>query len=618
MPVKIHLISVHPTPSPQSVPLANAFLKAFAVASGVTIALIDLYLGQGIEACATRILDSNPSAVGFSLYVWNRQQCLQIARELRCQQPSITLFCGGPEATADPDGILHERIFGYVFVGEGEVPFGEFCQRLTDNQTIVDIPGIVTPEQPSARPNIPLSDLDSIPSPYLSGVLALNDRSGLLWQLSRGCAFSCDFCFDARGTRGVRRFSVERVESELRFFAASSVAQIFVLDSTFNQDLKRAKKILKLITKISPDIHFHFEVRSEFIDTELAELFAEITCSLQIGLQSANPSVLKQVGRTFNKADFSSRIGLLNDSGAVFGFDLIYGLPEDTLAGFCSSLDYALSLYPNHLDIFPLSVLPGTRLAQRATELDLCWRKEPPYTLICTDSFSVDDMASAAQLATACDIFYTRGKAVAWFNSVAHLLALKPSQLFRAFSNWLEHMCGSGRVESDFDDDEIWQMQKSFLQQLFTPKQFARFLPLVLDLVDYHHYYAATLLAAGPAPDRHMVPSGKLRTTVFTPALSTHLVQFTYEIEELLDCQSTDIRWMYTQLSPVGSQAAIYPHNGTVCTESLDSSYMALLKQMNGTHTAGDIFKSVGLSYDEAFDFLTFAQQEGIIVASME
>jgi Coproporphyrinogen III oxidase and related Fe-S oxidoreductases len=115
----------------------------------------------------------------------------------------------------------------------------------------------------------------------------------------------------------VRRFSLERIEAELKLFVRRGVTQVFVLDSTFNQDIKRAKTILKMIRRIAPDIHFHFEVRSEFIDPEMAQLFADIVCSLQIGLQSADPDVLKQVGRNFRRDDFSRKISLLNESGAV-------------------------------------------------------------------------------------------------------------------------------------------------------------------------------------------------------------------------------------------------------------------------------------------------------------
>ena len=614
----IHLVSVHPGPSPQSIPLANAFLKAYAARSGVTIELIDFFLDQDAEFCASQIAASRPVAVGFSMYVWNRILCNRIAGELRRNHPEIRLFCGGPEATADPSGVIKGGIYDCIFIGEGETSFREFCERIAANKTIMNIPGIATTEIQTCMPAPPITDLDTIPSPYLNGIIDIHSRSGLLWQLSRGCAFSCDFCFDSRGTQEVRRFSLERVESELRYFAASGVTQIFVLDSTFNQDIRRAKTILRLIKRIAPDIHFHFEVRSEFIDPELARLFAHITCSLQIGLQSADSTVLRQVGRSFRQDDFTSRIGLLNESGAVFGFDLIYGLPGDTLKGFCNSLDYALSLYPNHLDIFPLAVLPGTRLAQRGSALHMLWRTEPPYTLIATESFNTSDMASAGRLAAACDIFYTRGKAVAWFNSVTHILKLKPSHFLQMFADWLTLNIGTDRVESDFEDDDIWLMQRKFLQKLFSPKQLTRFLPLVLDLVDYHHCYATALLASPPDPARRLFPRNKLLTVPFKRASSTQVAHFHYSIQELLDCGATDIRWMYAHLSPVGSHAVIYPRHGLVCSESLDKGYISLLEQMNESTTAGTLLEKVGLSQKDTEDFLLFAQHEGIVVGSLK
>jgi radical SAM superfamily enzyme YgiQ (UPF0313 family) len=268
----------------------------------------------------------------------------------------------------------------------------------------------------------------------LNHILDTAHYPGLLWQLSRGCGFRCDFCFDSRDRHGVRRFSLQRIEAELRHFSVSGVSQIFVLDSTFNQDVRRAKSILRLIRRITPQIHFHFEVRSEFIDREMAELFAGITCSLQIGLQSADPQVLNEVGRSFKRNDFVNKTMFLNDVGAVFGFDLMYGLPGDTLDGFRESLDFALGLYPNHLDIFPLAILPGTALAARSESIDLEYLPKPPYTLIRSPGFNSESMNAAHKLAKACDIFYTRGRAVAWFNGVLNPLGLRPSDFLQRFS----------------------------------------------------------------------------------------------------------------------------------------------------------------------------------------
>ncbi|MFZ2950578.1 MAG: radical SAM protein [Desulfuromonadaceae bacterium] len=609
----INLVSIHPYHSPQSIPLANAFLKAYASKSAVSIELVDFFLGQDAASCATKLADPLPVAVGFSMYLWNRDLICEIAAELRRSHPAIKLFCGGPEVTADPGSVTGIGIFDFVIVGEGEVPFLSLCQTLADGGDCSEIPGVLLPDSVPHPPPPPLINLDSIPSPYLTGVIDTHAYPGILWQLSRGCSFTCDFCFDSRGIHGVRHFSLERLKSELRHFVATGVRQIFVLDSTFNLNPERAKKLLRMIKKSAPDIHFHFEVRNEFIDREMARLFAQIACSLQIGLQSADREVLKLVGRSFDKADFSARVGLLNESGAVFGFDLIYGLPGDTLDGFRGTLDYALSLYPNHLDIFPLAVLPGTRLASRATSLHMQWDSKPPYIIEATDSFSPTDMAAAAELAAACDIFYTRGKAVAWFNAVAGVLSLKPSDILHKFSLWLIEYRGSGTKESDFSDDDIWEMQQHFLKHLFSGKKLKRFLPLLLDLATYHYQYATVLLSPLPEYSRGALTPANVCDTGFNLAPSARIVHFTYDIEELLDCGEPNIPWMYEHLTPSGSQAVIYRNGGMVCTESLAAPYILLLEQIRDG-SGRDCMSDTVLTRDEANEFLVFALQEGLIL----
>jgi len=621
--LKIVLLSIHTCPSPQAVPLANAFLQCFLrhtlpKDNQPDIQIRELYLGDDAVSSAAQLAQTRPDAIGFSVYTWNRQLCNQIAVELRKAMPAVKLFCGGPEVTADPAGIMKDAPYDFVVIGEGEVPFSAACQAMQVGQPLEGIPGLaISGEETVVRgPSKPLDDLAAIPSPWLDGTLNTADYKGILWQLSRGCGFACDFCFDSRGTRGVRRFPQERLEAELKLFARSGVEQIFVLDSTFNQDAQRAKTILKMIARIASHIHFHFEVRSEFIDSQMSNLFAQIPCSLQIGLQSADPQVLKSVNRIFNPADFRKKISLLNSSGAVFGFDLMYGLPGDTLQGFAASLDFALSLYPNHLDIFPLAVLPGTALAKRSDAIGLLHLPAPPYTLISAPGFSEDDMRKARQLANACDIFYTRGKAVAWFNAVVKALGLKPSQFLERFGQWLKENQPHVVSESDLDDHSIWQMQRSFLKEAFAAGKFRRMLPLALDLADYHYHYAAALFASQPAKPK-MSKTGQLHKCSAKLSPSAQLAVFNYEILDILEAAGPDLRSFCGSVSKSGSWALIYKGpDGGIYTESIIEPYYRLLKMLDGRTPCGEIVKKAGMSWDDAREFVEFAVAEGIISIS--
>lgn len=611
----IVLVAIHPAPSPQSVPLANAFLTSYAASSSVHIKLIDIYLHDDLNLGIQRICAESPDAIGFSCYVWNADMCCTIAAQLNKLTPSTLLFCGGPEVTASPRTFIINTCFDCAIVGEGEVPFASLCHALTNQVDIkkLQIPGLLFAGSDDFLPVQPIENLDTIPSPYLTGVIDTHTTSGLLWQLSRGCTFACTFCYDARGAHGVRHFSLSRLEAELQHFAATQVAQVFVLDSTFNSNKRRAKILLKMIRDIAPEIHFHFEVRSEFLDKEMARLFAEISCSLQIGLQSADPKALAKVGRTFNKNDFTIKISLLNDCGAVFGFDLIYGLPGDSLAGFTRSLDYALSLYPNHLDIFPLAVLPGTQLADQAAEFGLVWNVLPPYIVQSSTTFSQSDMISAAKLATACDIFYTRGKSVAWFNALATLLRLSPSGLLSSFAQWLSMHHEKTVSEQDVSDEDVLGMQVAFITHLLSTPRHKKYTRLVLDVVRYHHYYASIVLGTEQSTFVERSDSFAPAKPLYYVADSTRLLHFNHDIELLLDCGEPQFAWMYTNIPQNSTYALLYRNNAEICTETIAEPYFALLSQLQSPPFSFDSAKA-GLSSRQADEFISFAVAEQIII----
>jgi len=618
--LRITLVAIHPEKSPQSVPLAAAFLAA-AVAgqlpAQVKVTILDLYLHQSPQECARLVRETRPDLAGFSVYLWNRAHCCSVAALLKQAAPQLTLFCGGPEATADQQRLLGAAPWDFLIHGEGESAFVAAVRQLLAGNGAVTAAGTATLQQGVLQtiPAEPPPPLDELPSPLLTGVVAAAGYSGMLWQISRGCSFGCEFCYDGGGSRTVRRFSLQRLEEELHWLAASRVSQVFVLDSTFNSDRARTVNILRLIRKIAPAIHFHFEVRSEFLDREQAGLFAAITCSLQIGLQSGSSSVLQGVGRSFSRAAFVSRVNLLNEAGAVFGFDLIYGLPGDSFAGFRESLDFALGLLPNHLDIFPLALLPGTRLAARAAELGLRHLAEPPYTLISSPSFPAEDLAGAGRLAAACDIFYSRGRAVSWFMSLLSPLQMKPTELLLRFAAWLDAEGVDCRGENELADDRIFALQCAFITLLFREKGVQKLLPLALDLVTYNYHYAAALMAvAPPLPAKRRLARLEPATHRLQLAPSARLAVFSHDILELLELESGDLKALAAALPETASTAVIYPKKGAVLTESLHELYFRLLQKLDPARSAGEIAAEIGIPADDAAAFLRFALAEGIVV----
>ncbi len=496
--IKVQCLSLLIETSPQALPLGaaciassikhnprtkdvfHAELKSFSLESE---ALSGKTEGQVAQAIADEI---DAPYVLFSVFVWNRKVMEKICAMVKQRNPGCICIAGGPEVTANP--FTFEN-FDYTVCGEGEIAVPELIAGLAlasggdmQGQASHLPAGSHHPQLPQgvfARENFSGSldlqnwprakapDVSVLESPYLDGTIDPGFYGGALWELARGCPFKCSYCFESRGEKTVRPFSRERIERELELFNRKKINQVFVLDPTYNANKKKALEILELIRTKAPGMFFYFEARAEFIDRELARAFTKIPCALQFGLQSANPEVLKHVNRSLNKKVFETNVGILNRQGVVFGFDLIYGLPKDNLEGFKKSVDFALRLYPNNLETFRLSVLPGTELFYKAESLGLDFENTAPYHVTKTDCFSEGDLCRAEKISQSCNLFYNDGRAVPWFMSVCQCLKVRPVVLLEDFSRWLAQKSKSSCGEK-MEHAEIERMQVEFLREFFT------------------------------------------------------------------------------------------------------------------------------------------------------
>ena len=87
---------------------------------------------------------------------------------------------------------------------------------------------------------------------------------------------------------------------------------------------------------------------------------------VSFGAQTFDDHELKQLGRTHDSADIALTFQQLRDAGFEnINFDLIAGLPGQTMAGWRRNLASALKLRPEHLSLYLLDVHEGTPLADQ-------------------------------------------------------------------------------------------------------------------------------------------------------------------------------------------------------------------------------------------------------------
>lgn len=134
---------------------------------------------------------------------------------------------------------------------------------------------------------------------------------------------------------------------------------------------------IELFEKIFSAIHGHFEVMP-VKDRENPEISMEANPGtvtqeglkrlrkaglnrISFGVQSAHPQELRQLERIHDFLDVIESVKWARQAGfANINLDLIYGLPEQPLSRWQESLNKAISLNPEHLSLYALTLETGT------------------------------------------------------------------------------------------------------------------------------------------------------------------------------------------------------------------------------------------------------------------
>ena len=129
-------------------------------------------------------------------------------------------------------------------------------------------------------------------------------------------------------------FSLLELEKNPRFLLEKNIQQVTISDAELSSDKNRFVKLIKLIEKQVPEVHFTFYLSPAIIDKEIVENLSSIACTLQIDF------LTEYLGE--KRKFFSKKIRLLNDYGLVFGFN-IDSVNFPTIKSFKNALDEAIN-----------------------------------------------------------------------------------------------------------------------------------------------------------------------------------------------------------------------------------------------------------------------------------
>ena len=323
----------------------------------------------------------SPKFLALGAYIWNEKYLPGIVKWVKTHYPEMIIILGGPQVTYGNHHLVTEYPEADYFVrGEGELPFTELVNVLSlgevPNRDLLNHYAIYTPEllQQGKCDRIFTTELDRLPSPYLSNILPIDQNQAFVrWETVRRCPYQCSFCqFRVEGHQKVSEINPDRLFQELAHFKEKEVREINVLDPIFNLRPKHYLEICKKIEALGMQSRFYFQCRLELLckphGAEFLKFCQDHDVWLEFGVQTFREKESQAIerGNKYDKID--KAIEMLHRFNVPFDLHLIFGLPHQSFEDFLWSYDRARAAHPRGLYLFPLNVLKGTALYQKRKE----------------------------------------------------------------------------------------------------------------------------------------------------------------------------------------------------------------------------------------------------------
>jgi radical SAM superfamily enzyme YgiQ (UPF0313 family) len=376
----------------ESMPLAAGYLKAAALACEPIRDEMDIHIlnfggGHAVTVMAETMFSGDPpDIIAFSVFGWNYHPFGALAETFKQIRPDGWVIYGGTHVANQAERVFRQYPHVDVVVNaEGEFIFRELLLAYLAGRTppeLSDIGGIsVRPEPgrvlttPSPEP---ISDLDSIPSPFLTGAIPMTDHRGefrydvALMETNRGCPYHCAFCYwgGAVGQK-VRAFSMDRLRAELEVFAHYQVHTVVLCDANIGllrQDLEFVEEVIRTRDKFgyprSVEGSWAKNKSAVFYDIVRRMKAAGMRSSFTLALQTLDEPALKLMHRRNMKLnDWEDLVAWLREEGLDCYAELIWGSPGETVDSFFEGYD-KLATYMTRIAVYPLLLLPNTEYSE--------------------------------------------------------------------------------------------------------------------------------------------------------------------------------------------------------------------------------------------------------------
>lgn len=327
---------------------------------GYDVQVCDFRVLNQTSSEATRTIDADVDLIVISVSPYDMTQMYHMdyryrytehfARVVKAAFPHAVVFAEGAQCTLKPEEFLQHTGLDGVMLWEIERTVCDLADAVAQALPLGNIPNLVlnTPAGEFARtayddhyahPDetffdvMPLWELADF-SGYFGYDLEKEKHSRLYrWGVilgTRGCAFSCAFCFNFYKNR-TRYRPVQHVVDEMELLSALGLQRVFFLDMTFTQNAAWTEDLCRELIARKNRLRWLCQTRCDCVDRELLALMKRAgCCGVEFGIETYDDTGLDNLQKQLDTDTISAAIHTCKEIGLATSAFLMVGTPFES------------------------------------------------------------------------------------------------------------------------------------------------------------------------------------------------------------------------------------------------------------------------------------------------
>ena len=306
-----------------------------------------------IDNWVSKIIESKPDVLGFSVYDTNFKCTHLITKLIKEKLPNITIVYGGPQCH-NPEYVPPEYVSHWV-VGEGEQILIDLLEKIERKQ-------IGIPRRLGETFSVSRVDIDSLPFPDYAEYDLSKYRStfGISAELSRGCVAKCSFCKETWFWKYRDRHSARILDELEEQTTKYGINFVWFIDSLTNGNLKNLREFVDGVVERKMNIRWMGYARCDkrMDDDYFKALKAGGCVNLSFGIESGSQKVLDIMRKNIDLEDINQNLIHSKKYGIDAHANWIVGAQGEDIQAMAHSMNL---VWNNRNRIFAIS--PGMGMA---------------------------------------------------------------------------------------------------------------------------------------------------------------------------------------------------------------------------------------------------------------